>query len=124
MAFRREMFEKHGFFRTDLGPQPGSEIRSEDTEFGRRLMAAGEKLLYEPSAIAYHPVHENRMQKNFFLRWHFDYGRAMVREWGSGPDILGISRRRFTLLKLSGASLPWEVLRWAVILNPQRRFLS
>jgi len=122
MAFRREMFEKHGLFRTDLGPQPGSEIRSEDTEFGRRLMAAGEKLRYEPSAIAYHPVHENRMQKSFFLRWHFDFGRAMVREWGFGPDILGISRRGFTLFKFVATILPFATLRWVVTLNPRRRF--
>jgi glucosyl-dolichyl phosphate glucuronosyltransferase len=122
MAFRREMFEKHGPFRTDLGPQPGSEIRSEDTEFGRRLMAAGEKLGYEPSAVVYHPVHENRVQKSFFLRWHFDFGRAMVREWGSGPDILGISRRCFTFFKFVGTVLPRALLRWMLTLNPQRRF--
>ncbi len=122
MAFRREMFEKHGLFRTDLGPQPGSEIRSEDTEFGRRLMAAGEKLGYEPSAIVYHPVHENRVQKSFFLRWHFDFGRAMVREWGSGPDILGISRRCFTFFKFVGTLLPRAILRWVITLNPRRRF--
>ena len=42
MAFRKEMFEKHGGFRTDLGPRPGSQIRGEDTEFGRRLLDAGE----------------------------------------------------------------------------------
>ena len=39
MAFRKEMFEKYGGFRTDLGPRPGSEIRNEDTEFGRRLLS-------------------------------------------------------------------------------------
>jgi glycosyltransferase involved in cell wall biosynthesis len=122
MAFRREMFEKHGLFRTDLGPQPGNEIRSEDTEFGRRLMAAGENLRYEPSAVAYHPVHENRIQKNFFLRWHFDFGRAMVREWEFGPDILGISRCCFTFFKFVGTVLPRAILRWMVNVNPRRRF--
>ena len=44
MAFRRAMFDKYGAFRTDLGPIPGSQIRNEDTEFGRRLMKAGERL--------------------------------------------------------------------------------
>src|SRR5438445_7610660 len=51
MAFRKSMFEKYGGFRTDLGPRPGSEIRSEDSEFGGRLLAAGERLRYEPSAL-------------------------------------------------------------------------
>jgi hypothetical protein len=87
------------------------------------LMAAAEKLLYEPPAIAYHPVHQNRMQRSFFLRWHFDFGRTMVRLWEPAPDVLEISRHRFTLLKLIAASLPCEFLRWVVNLNPQRRFL-
>src|ERR1700733_12275592 len=46
MAFRRSAFDSHGRFRTDLGPCPGSEIRSEDTEFGIRVLNAGERLRY------------------------------------------------------------------------------
>jgi glycosyltransferase involved in cell wall biosynthesis len=72
MAFRKEMFEKYGGFRTDLGPRPGGEIRNEDTEFGSRLLAAGERLRYQASAIVYHPVAENRMQKDYFLTWWYD----------------------------------------------------
>ncbi len=47
MAFRRRMFEKYGLFRTDLGPSPNREIPrpNEDTEFGRRLIAAEERLV-------------------------------------------------------------------------------
>jgi len=80
MAFRKEMFGKYGGFRTDLGPSPDNLIRSEDTEFGRRLIAAGERLRYEPSAVVYHPVPENRIQKKYLLDWWFDYGRAHARE--------------------------------------------
>ena len=83
MAFRRQVFEKYHGFRTDLGPQPGSEIRSEDTEFGRRLLAAGERLWYEPTAVVYHPVSEKRIRKEYFLQWRFDKSRADVLE--SGP---------------------------------------
>jgi len=94
MAFQKKMFEKYGLFRTDLGPSPNRDTPrpNEDTEFGRRLLAAGERLRYEPSAIAYHPLPENRIRKGYFLGWWFDYGRAMVREWGRGPDVLGIPR--------------------------------
>ena len=124
MAFRKEMFEKYGLFRTDLGPSPDRDVPrpNEDTEFGRRLMAAGERLHYEPSAIVYHPVLGDRIRKNYFLMWHLDYGRAMVREWVSGPNIFGIPRRCFTFLKLVGVCLPWEASRWVVTINPQRRF--
>ncbi len=76
MAFRKKMFSKHGDFRTDLGPRPGSEIRNEDTEFGLRLLAAGEKLRYEPSAVVYHAVPKTRLQKRYFLKWWFDKARV------------------------------------------------
>ena len=57
---------------------PGSEIRNEDTEFGRRVMAAGEHLWYEPSAVVYHAVPENRLTKGYLLRFWFDHGRASI----------------------------------------------
>jgi glucosyl-dolichyl phosphate glucuronosyltransferase len=125
MAFRKDMFEKYGLFRTDLGPSPNREIPrpNEDTEFGRRLMAAGERLRYEPSAIAYHPVQEDRLQRSYFLKWYFDYGRAAVREWGRGPDIFGVPRRFFTFLKLMWTELPVAAMQWMVARNPPQRFL-
>ena len=43
MAYHKKLFEKYGGLRTDLGPQPDSEIRGEDSEFGFRLLAEGER---------------------------------------------------------------------------------
>ncbi|MGA2593415.1 MAG: glycosyltransferase [Bryobacteraceae bacterium] len=115
MAFRRSIFEKYGGFRIDLGPRPGSEIRGEDTEFGRRIMLAGERLRYEPSAVVHHAVPQSRRQKKYFLKWWFDLGRSAIRE-GPRPDVwhLGIPRT------IAG-SVP-VMLRWMLALNPQRRF--
>ena len=75
MAFRKAMFEKYGVFRADLGRHAGSMISKEDIEFGDRLLAAGERLRYEPSAVVHHPVPENRLQKNYFLNWYFGNGQ-------------------------------------------------
>jgi glucosyl-dolichyl phosphate glucuronosyltransferase len=122
MAFRKTMFEKHGCFRTDMGPCPGSEIRNEDTEFGRRLMAAGEHLRYEPSAIVYHEVPENRLTRQYFLAFWFDHGRAQVREVGQRADILGIPRHYLTMLKLVTVLAPARTLRWMVAFNRRWRF--
>jgi glycosyltransferase involved in cell wall biosynthesis len=85
MAFRRQMFHRYGEFRTDLGPRPGSELRNEDTEFGNRVLAGGERLRYVPSAVVYHPVPEGRVRKSFFRARWFTVGRAEVRE--KGPRI-------------------------------------
>ena len=122
MAFRKAMFQKYGGFRTDLGPCPGSQIRSEDTEFGRRLLSAGERLRYEPSAVVYHPAPENRVQKDYFLKWWFDYGRAVVREWGQGPAVLGVPRPYFNILKLVTTTMVQRIWRWVSARDPQRRF--
>jgi glycosyltransferase involved in cell wall biosynthesis len=119
MAFQKKMFGKYGCFRTDLGPRPGSEIRNEDTEFGRRLMTAGEQLRYEPSAVVYHLVPQKRVQKAYFLAWWFDKARADIRESGIPCDarwsIFGIPANLFGRLRR------WT-FRWMVTVNRRLRF--
>jgi glucosyl-dolichyl phosphate glucuronosyltransferase len=92
MAIRKSSLQKYGGFRLDLGPRPGSQIRNEDVELGRRLMNAGEVLRYEPSAVVYHPVPQARITKDFFLSWWFDFGRASILEAGAQPDVWRIPR--------------------------------
>lgn len=119
MAFRKSMFEKYGGFRTDIGPRPGSQVRGEDTEFGRRLLTAGERLRYVPSAVVYHVVPENRLHKEFFLNYWFAYGRTQVRERGGRPGKWGIPRFVF-----SAAMLGIQALRWTATLHPGERFFN
>lgn len=119
MAFRRGVFNKYGRFRNDLGPCPGSEIRSEDSEFGHRLLAAGERLRYEPSAVVYHEVPECRLHKNYFLTWWFDKARADIRAFGIPAE---------TKWRLGGIPLVFLrrltvwTLRWLVAVKPSWRF--
>ena len=122
MAFQKAMFEKYGYFRTDLGPRPGSEIRNEDTEFGRRVLAAGERLLYVPSAVVYHEVPEHRTKKGYLLKWWFDYGRAIIRERETKPNIWGIPRRYFRVANYILRFMPRKILHWLRARNPQERF--
>lgn len=126
MAFRKEMFGKYGLFRTDLGPSPNGEIPrpNEDTEFGRRLLAGGERLRYEPSAVAHHPVPKDRIKKEYFLQWHFDWGRALAREWGRGRSVFGVPRPYFNMLSVGTKKMMPSVLRWGLVPNAQERFYS
>ena len=121
MAFRREVFEKYGGFRTDLGPCPGvgDPQKSEDSEFSQRLLAAGERLRYEPSAVVYHGIPESRLQKKYFLDWWFDKargdsGRSELRSIPAGvsPGIPLVLFRRLAV---------WT-LGWMGAFKPSRRF--
>jgi glycosyltransferase involved in cell wall biosynthesis len=121
MAYRRAMFEKHGPFRTDLGPQGDSRVpqKSEDSEFGRRLLDAGERLWYEPTAIVYHEIPESRVRKAYFLKWWFDKSRSDIRASGvpSGTKWL-VSGVPIHVVRSFAA---WT-LRWMLTVEPSRRF--
>ncbi|KAF0221834.1 MAG: glycosyl transferase family [Geobacteraceae bacterium] len=95
MFFRREAVQLNGLFRTDLGPQ-GDELGfSEDTEYCQRLIRLGERFMYIPTAVVNHPVHENRLTKEYLLSWQYRCGRSEVRKCGGyngAPSLLGIPR--------------------------------
>ncbi len=119
MAFRRDAFVKHGEFRTDLGPRPGTGIRGEDSELGDRLLAAGERLRYEPSATVYHPAPAERMEKKYLLGWFFGHGYEEVVmsriPCGTKWSIAGIPMHLFRRLAR------WTV-QWLITINPAERF--
>ena len=119
MAFRRSLFDKYGGFRADLGPRPGSEIRSEDTEFGWRLLAAGERLGYEGSAVVYHEVTKHRLTKRYFLAWFFAKGRGDALEVGVPPNVRWFAGG--VPLFLFRRLVNWTI-RWVVNPNSAVRF--
>jgi len=82
-AYRRNVFERYGVFRLDLGVRGTKHsVTGEDTELGMRLAKAGEKIIYYPSAIVYHPVDPKRATKKYFLRWYYYDGVSMTRTVG------------------------------------------
>jgi glycosyltransferase involved in cell wall biosynthesis len=119
MAFRREVFDKYGVFRTDLGRSGKNLLCNEDTEFGRRLMAGGERLRYEPSAITYHPVEEFRTHRGYFLSWWFNKGRSDVRELGNQDGFQCLFGVPLLLFRDAGI----EAARWVVSVGPAERFI-
>jgi glucosyl-dolichyl phosphate glucuronosyltransferase len=126
MAYQKKMFERYGLFRTDLGPSSNRRVprANEDTEFGRRLMAAGERIRYEPLAVVYHGVSEERLHKEYYLRWWFDFGRAVIREKGAGASICGLPRHYFGIPKMITITLPAFALRWMCTVQSPERFFA
>jgi glycosyltransferase involved in cell wall biosynthesis len=115
MSFRKIMFEKYGVFRTDLGRCGKNLIGNEDTEFGERLKAGGERLCYVPSAIVNHPVQKERLTKKYFRSYWFAHGRSMIRQ--AGQQLSLRKALRYFRRDLKGK------LRWISSLD-RRWFLS
>jgi glycosyltransferase involved in cell wall biosynthesis len=119
MAFRKAMFACYGNFRADLGRSGTGMLSNEDTEFGRRLLKAGEALHYEASAVVYHPVSQDRLQKSYLLKWSFAKGRSDIREFGPRAG----TRYYFRGVPLYlFRNLARGLLCWTLSLDPRRRF--
>ena len=117
MAYRRQMFERYGLFRTDLGPRGREMIRGEDTEFGLRLLAGGERVVYVPGAIVYHPVEPERMRFRYFEQYYFGEGRMQIRAFPLPPGTvrwLGIPRYCYR-------GFVEHLFKWGTSLNPRAR---
>ena len=118
LALRKSVFDKHGLFRVDLGPMAGTTFRGEDSEYCRRLMNHGEKLIYATRAVVFHPVEKERTKKGYFQSWYFDYGRMLVRTADSPSTTIryfGVPRHMFRKLVTSF----W---RWNTSFEPKQRF--
>jgi glycosyltransferase involved in cell wall biosynthesis len=118
MCFRRSAFDKYGFFRTDLGKKGKSLMLGEDSEFCRRLLHAGEKLIYVPNAVVYHPVAEERLKKRFFCSWYFNFGRCTARTADyplTSKKYSGVPRYLFN-------NLLQELSKWLSAFEPKQRF--
>ena len=118
MFFRREAIEKNGLFRTDLGPI-GKELGfSEDTEYCQRLLKKGEKFMYIPSAIVYHPVYMERLYKNYLLTWQYKCGRSEVRRNGGYKDITKVFGMPMYLFR----KFIQHAMGWGLSIQPKIRF--
>ena len=73
MAYKKEVFEKYGFFSEEFGKKGNLWLVDEDTEFGRRIHKEGEKLLYIPSIKIKHKVYPYRVKlKNIIKRAYYE----------------------------------------------------
>jgi glycosyltransferase involved in cell wall biosynthesis len=118
MAFRKSAFEQYGLFRIDLGIFGAERIGGEDTEFGRRLILAGEKIVYSSRAVIFHPVDQKRITRNYFLSFYLNMGRAGIREegWPSGAVLwCGVPRYMFRVLLM-------KCVRWLTAFGTAKRF--
>jgi len=118
-GFRRGVFLRHGLFRLDLGVTGSKHtVTCDDTEFGLRLIRAGEKIIYSPNAIVYHPVDPKRTTKQYFLSWYYYDGVSLTRMYGlpkEGVFYFGVPRWLFR-------ELFTNLTRWFFSFDKSHRF--
>lgn len=90
-AFKREVFDDCGMFRTDL-IFDGRIALGEDTEFIERLIAKNKKLMYCGKALIWHPFDPSRLEFRHMARWHVAVGRFdALREITKGENFVYFS---------------------------------
>jgi GT2 family glycosyltransferase len=78
MGLRKSIFKKYGPYRPDLN-RVTDLLGGEDTEYCFRLRHAGERIMYAPRAVVYHPVEKYRTSRKYLRSFAFHYGRWLVR---------------------------------------------
>jgi len=118
MALKRVAFEKYGYFREDLGPGARGLAAGEDTEICRRMIAAGERFVYVPKAVVFHPVEPSRAKRSYYQSWYFKFGRVAIRCEGWPAEtkfVFGIPRYLFRRILT-------DAIRWMVSRERNHRF--
>ena len=92
MSFRREVFEKVGYFKTDIGRFGKRLLSGEESEFSVRIMKnfPNAKIIYDPSAIVYHRVPKNRLGFRYLFIRSFNEGisKAMISDLSNSSSVL------------------------------------
>ncbi len=108
MSFRKMIFEKIGYFKSNIGRQGKKLIGSEEAELSARLLGKipNTKIIHDPSAIVYHKVPKSRARFTYFMRRSYYEGvskRLMKKMLDSNPsDVLSVEKTYANyLLKVS-----------------------
>jgi glycosyltransferase involved in cell wall biosynthesis len=108
MAYRRELFESVGRFRSGIGRIGVRPLGCEETEYCIRVQQRfpGMYFLYDPRALVHHRVPETRANWGYFLRRCYAEGisKTMVSNLVGGNDGLS-SERQYTFHTLPAGVL-------------------
>jgi glycosyltransferase involved in cell wall biosynthesis len=78
VAYRRDAFERAGFFDPDLGRVAGTLRNQAQREWHLRARAAGLRGFYVPQLVVQHHVPASRLTRNYFRRWCYWHGISRV----------------------------------------------
>ena len=96
---KKEVFEKLGPFREDLGA--GQSGVCEDTEFFWYALINNFKILYWPYAALYHTVDPDRLTVSYLHKWYFNLGKSLYLIKSRGRIVKNLNNNGFKMLKAS-----------------------
>lgn len=73
-AFRKEVFDKVGFFNTELGRKGGSLVASEEKDIFDKMHALGMEVVYLPGPVLHHIIPQAKLEKDYFDRVTYQIG--------------------------------------------------
>jgi GT2 family glycosyltransferase len=117
MAIRRALFDKLGYFRTDLDRTGNQALAAGDTEMADRIHKAGWKVMYVPDAPVNHLVSPGRLTKAHIYR----IGRGLA----ESHIILTSDRNPLRIVRWFASDI-WYALRmfyWFVVALVKRKSL-
>lgn len=118
-SFRREVFEKIGFFDTQLGRKGSLLLGNEDTEIQERIHELGKYVYYTPHAIVQHHIPPERLTKKYFFDRSYGTGRSQAilahRDGKKIPIVRVLLGRSVEIGKLF-------VMQFKELFNEQKRF--
>ncbi len=104
MAFRREVFEKIGFFDPSLGRIGKKLLSNEEKDYFHRLARASLKVWYDPDALLFHRIPTSRTQQEWVISRYYWQGISdAIFDQGAHP------RSRAALLS-EGVGEVWRAL--------------
>jgi len=82
LIMRIPLLRSLGLFSADLGPKGHDMGGGEDSEFLKRALDRGERLLYVPAILQFHYVDRSRLRLSRLLHMAFQRSRATSRIYG------------------------------------------
>ena len=114
VAFRRDVFDRLGLFRIELGRTRKRLYMGDDLDLVNRVRRAGGTAVYDPAVVVEHRPDLSRLSKEYLRRWYTYYGEwDFARDLDAAIDamrILGVPRWRYRTAGRNALALVKAVL--------------
>lgn len=120
MSFRKEVFERVGYFKSNIGRVGKKLVGSEEAEFSIRLLRKfpKSKIIYDPSSIVYHKVPNSRASFRYLMKRSFyeGFSKALITNYKPNP-LNSLSTEEDYLKYLLKNAVPLRLKRFYIFDN-------